>query len=118
MSRRCRSVAILVLLWPRAASLSSCISRASVPVRQAQGGSCLVTGRSWALLGLAVALCTVTDLSWLQRSAGRQAAGSCFVGQRLAGTQTLSVSAQVVSVSLWGGMLVPIGDKPSSIADR
>ncbi|MBO8619758.1 BamA/TamA family outer membrane protein, partial [Staphylococcus aureus] len=24
----------------------------------------------------------------------------------------------VFSTSLWGGMLVPIGDKPSSIADR
>lgn len=25
---------------------------------------------------------------------------------------------QVLSTSLWGGMLVPLGDKPSSIADR
>lgn len=28
------------------------------------------------------------------------------------------VFPQVFSTSLWGGVLVPIGDKPSSIADR
>lgn len=31
---------------------------------------------------------------------------------------TVFALAQVFSTSLWGGMLVPIGDKPSSIADR
>lgn len=30
----------------------------------------------------------------------------------------LFIFRQVFSASLWGGMLVPIGDKPSSIADR
>lgn len=35
-----------------------------------------------------------------------------------AGEVTVSALLQVVSVSLWGGMLVPIGEKPSSIADR
>lgn len=32
--------------------------------------------------------------------------------------ETMFTFTQVFSTSLWGGMLVPIGDKPSSIADR
>lgn len=41
---------------------------------------------------------------------------SCWLSWRQ--KETVFAFAQVFSTSLWGGMLVPIGDKPSSIADR
>uniref|UniRef100_A0A8D0UPM6 SAMM50 sorting and assembly machinery component n=2 Tax=Sus scrofa TaxID=9823 RepID=A0A8D0UPM6_PIG len=57
---------------------------------------------------------------------GLDAANQCFLAlkcwsggeERLEANSCLFIFHQVFSASLWGGMLVPIGDKPSSIADR